>query len=266
MSALSVKGVHIGVGRPKTIVPLLETTLEGLLVSAHRAVAAGADCVEWRADFWEAAHNTGNLSRVAAQLVAALPATPVIATLRTKGQGGRLEADAREYKRLARTLVWGGADLVDVELGAGDYVVRSLVEEAHREGLRAIVSHHDFERTPAVGSMEQILLTEAGMGADICKLAVMAERPADAARLMEATSSVARLLDYPLLTMAMGPAGAITRLAGEAFGSAMTFCALGEASAPGQVGLAAATAVLDALHLALASQDGAPAIGKQAAR
>ena len=266
MSAFSVKGMRIGVGRPKTIVPLLDATLEGLLDSAHRAVTAGADCVEWRADFWEDAHEAGSLSRAAAKLVAALPTTPVIATLRTKGQGGRLEANPCEYERLVHALVWGGADLVDVELGAGDYVVRSLVEEAHREGLHAIVSHHDFERTPSVSSMEQILLTEAGMGADICKLAVMVKRPSDAARLMEATSNVAQLLGYPLLTMAMGPAGAITRLAGEAFGSVMTFCALGEASAPGQVGLQAATAALDALHAALDSQNDEPAVGRQAAR
>lgn len=265
MSTFSVKGMRIGVGRPKTIVPLLDATLEGLLVSARRAVAAGADCVEWRADFWEDTHDADNLSCAAAKLVAALPATPIIATLRTKGQGGRLEADAREYECLVRALVWGGADLVDIELGMGDHAVRSLVEEVHRAELRAIVSHHDFERTPSVSSMEQILLTEAGMGADICKLAVMAKRPSDAARLMEATSNVAQLLGYPLLTMAMGPAGAVTRLAGEAFGSAMTFCALGEASAPGQVGLATAAKALDALHAALGSQNDEPAAGKQAA-
>ena len=43
--------------------------------------------------------------------------------------------------------------------------------------------------------------------------------------------------------------GAVSRLAGEAFGSAMTFANPGQASAPGQVSLEVVNKVLDALHL-----------------
>ena len=260
MAAFSVKGVCIGQGRPRTIVPLLDAELGTLLASARRAVAAGADCVEWRADFWADPHDAGTLMHVASELVAALPTTPVIATLRTKDQGGRLVADDEEYQRLVRALIWGGADIVDVELSAGghasDYVVRELVEDAQRVGLHAIVSQHDFKRTPPAWQMERTLLSAVGVGADIAKLAVMATCDADAMRLMGTTSRVAQTVRTPLLTMAMGPAGGITRLTGESFGSTMTFCALGEASAPGQIGLAQATAALDALHVALAGRNG----------
>lgn len=47
----------------------------------------------------------------------------------------------------------------------------------------------------------------------------------------------------------MGPLGAVSRLCGEAFGSAMTFANPGTASAPGQVGLDVVNAVLDSLRL-----------------
>ena len=49
--------------------------------------------------------------------------------------------------------------------------------------------------------------------------------------------------------MSMGTLGAVSRLAGEAFGSAMTFANPGQASAPGQVSLEVVNEVLDALHL-----------------
>ena len=49
--------------------------------------------------------------------------------------------------------------------------------------------------------------------------------------------------------MSMGALGAVSRLAGEAFGSAMTFANPGQASAPGQVPLDVVNEVLDALQL-----------------
>ena len=49
--------------------------------------------------------------------------------------------------------------------------------------------------------------------------------------------------------MSMGALGAVSRLAGEAFGSAMTFANPGQASAPGQVSLDVVNDVLDVLQL-----------------
>lgn len=258
MAAIEIKGVRIGVERPKTIVPLLDATLEELVEAARRAVAAGADCVEWRADFLDDPHDVAALQAAARALAEALPATPLIATLRTTGQGGRLGADPEEYARLVNALTATatpgeatGPDVVDIELGSGDDTVRELVATARQHGVRTIVSHHDFERTPGTDWMADKLCHMFDLGASIPKIAVMAQSPTDAARLMEATACAAQRVDAPLLTMAMGDAGTITRLAGESFGSALTFCSLDAASAPGQVSLAEATAALDALHAAL---------------
>ena len=253
--ALSIKDVRIGEGRPKTIVPVLDVTREDVVASARRAVAAGADCVEWRADFSRNPHDAGELVATARALGDALPRTPLIATLRTKGQGGRLEADGAEYVQLVRSLISaGGPDIIDIESAAGDTCVRELARLARGHGKHAIVSHHDFAGTPETSWMTDELRRMADLGASIPKLAVMANSPADAARLMEATARAAACLDVVLLTMSMGPAGAITRLAGESFGSALTFCSLGVASAPGQVDLASALEALDALHAALAAK------------
>ena len=43
--------------------------------------------------------------------------------------------------------------------------------------------------------------------------------------------------ETPIITMSMGALGAVSRLSGEAIGSAMTFANPGKASAPGQVSL-----------------------------
>ena len=99
--------------------------------------------------------------------------------------------------------------------------------------------------------MQRQLLALADSGADICKLAVMARDFDDASRLMQASFQATTMLNKPIATMAMGEAGTITRLMGESFGSALTFCSLDAPSAPGQVELSRTIAALDALHAAL---------------
>lgn len=253
MTPITIKNVRIGEGRPKTIVPVLNAVREDAVSAAQRAVAAGADCVEWRADHARDPYDATELAATAHALGDALPTTPLIATLRTKSQGGKLEATDEEYARLVRAIVGaGGPDIIDVELGVGPARVRELVSAALRCGMRTIVSHHDFAGTPETNWMTAELRRMAELGASIPKLAVMATSPSDAARLIEATSTAASQLEAPLLTMAMGQHGVITRLAGESFGSALTFCALETASAPGQVSLEKAICALNALHAALA--------------
>lgn len=249
MSVVQTKGICIGEGRPKTIVSLMGVTPEELLIQAKRATFAGPDCVEWRADGAHALHDPDAMADIARTLAKALPNTPVIVTVRTAGQGGKAELAPRDYAGLVSAIVRTEApDLVDVEACMGDGLVRELVEEAHAHGLHAIVSHHDFQATPPTDQMTDALTHMAELGADVAKLAVMAHDPADAARLMQATAEARHRVEVPLVTMAMGPAGTVTRLVGESFGSAATFCMLDRPTAPGQVGFARASAILDLLH------------------
>lgn len=250
MTVLEIKGVRIGEGRPKTIVSLMDEDEAGLLATAARAVEAGAELLEWRADFFGAAQDSEALVQTCGSLAEALPKTPLIFTLRTKGQGGKLELPEEEYIALCQAVIASGApDLIDIELALGDDTVRPLVELAHEHGVRTIVSHHDFKGTPESEWMTDCLVHMArDLGADIPKLAVMPGCTQDPRRLMQATYGATEQVGVPLLTMAMGIAGQHTRLSGEVFGSALTFCALGQASAPGQVELAEAIALMDAMH------------------
>lgn len=86
------------------------------------------------------------------------------------------------------------------------------------------------------------------LGADIPKIAVMPHDAGDVLKLLQATWDMhSRYADRPLLTMAMAGTGAISRVSGEIFGSAMTFAAVGTASAPGQREADTLRPILDAL-------------------
>ena len=92
-----------------------------------------------------------------------------------------------------------------------------------------------------------ILMDE--MGADILKIAVMPKSTTDVLELLLATEEMGRLYsDKPVITMSMGPLGLISRLAGETFGSALTFGAGEKASAPGQIPAKQLKDILNSIH------------------
>ena len=239
MGVYEIKGLRLGEGRPKAIVSLMDTDCEGLVQTYEHALDEGADLLEWRADFWPAIHDQADVVRTCLFLhEQCTPKAPFVFTCRTKGQGGNVEMDHDEYVALLMAVISEGEpDFVDIELGIGDDAVRQLVELAHEHDVVAIVSHHDFEAMPSVDDMQTLLLHMIELGADIPKLAAMAQRSQDAHELMRATHLVFEQAEVPLLTVAMGTAGQNTRLTGEIFGSVMTFCALDRPSAPGQVEL-----------------------------
>ncbi len=260
MAVLDIKGVRIGEGRTKAIVSLMEADAPGLLVAAGQAVAAGADCLEWRADFFGALDDPAAVVSTGQALMQALPRTPLVFTLRTTGQGGHVDlSPERAMVLTCATITAHAADLVDVEVGLGDRLVGALVRLAHDNGVRVIVSHHDFDAMPEVDWMVGCLVHMAELGADIPKLAAMSKSNQETHDLMRATALARDQLDVPLLTMAMGAAGVNSRLSGEVFGSALTFCALGQASAPGQVQLGEALPLLEAIHKTVLEGDASPA-------
>ena len=72
----------------------------------------------------------------------------------------------------------------------------------------------------------------------------------DVLTLLEATAEVKSLYPSdPIITMAMGPLGAITRASGSLFGNAMTFASAGKASAPGQIDVHELKRILDTLDV-----------------
>ena len=75
-------------------------------------------------------------------------------------------------------------------------------------------------------------------GADAAKLAVMPRDDGDALRLLAACrAATGGRLAIPVVAIAMGPLGVVTRVIGHGAGSALTFAAAatGQGSAPGQL-------------------------------
>lgn len=250
MPAVTIKDVTLGEGRPKIVVPLTGATLRELLDEVEALAGAPADVVEWRVDHFGAADDAAAVTGTARELAAAVGPRPLLVTFRTAAEGGAREVDDASYGALCRAVAdSGAADLLDVEVFRDEGVVRDVVAAARAGGVAVVMSSHDFAGTPPAAEVTARLGHMVALGADVAKIAVMPHDADDVLALLSATRQARRAHpDVPLITMAMGGLGVVTRLAGEVFGSAATFGAVGRPSAPGQVPADALAGVLDLIH------------------
>ena len=236
---IQIKNLTIGAGIPKICVPLTGTTREKICQEAEDAKKAAADLVEWRADFFEELMNPEACQNVLEALAEILGETPLLFTIRTSEEGGNITISLEDYAACNINIAKGKkADLVDVEVMSNSEEKKKLVAELQKEGVKVIASSHDFHKTDS----------QEKSGADILKMAVMPHGFEDVAAIMEATNVMRQECEKPLVSMAMGSIGSITRISGENFGSGITFGTVGAASAPGQFPIGELRSLLDALH------------------
>ena len=251
MSCVDIRGCRIGEGRPKVILPIVERAEAAILEKAAQFSTLQADCVEWRVDHFDDARTPGAVARCLAKLRVALKDKLLLVTFRTKTEGGEQALSHPEYLAfLSLILDTDCADLLDIEFFTAGADLPKLVEQAHSAGVAVVCSSHDFAKTPPRAERGERMGQRQQAGADLPKLAVMPQSRTDVLELLAATAEMAdHHPETPVITMSMGVLGAVSRLAGETFGSAMTFANPGQASAPGQVSLNIVNEVLDALHL-----------------
>ena len=250
MNTLKIRDLVVGEGAPKIIVPIVGKTMQQILDKADELKDYTYDAVEWRVDFYEHALDTGRVLEVAGALRTALGKTPILFTFRTAREGGEQSISPENYTALNKAVAESGyVDLIDVEIFAGEELVRENIANIHAAGVAVVGSNHEFEKTPDKADLLYRLRKMQDMGADIPKIAVMPQSKADVITLLDATQEMyTKYADRPIITMSMGPAGVISRLSGEAFGSAMTFGAVGQVSAPGQIPVERLRNALQILH------------------
>ena len=239
MTTVKVRNIVLGEGLPKIAVPNVGVTEEEILASAKEIAAAKPDIMEWRIDYYEAGiMDNEKLIATAKALRDVVGELPILVTFRTKNEGGVLELGEYEYLDLVATVVTNRlGDAVDIELFHYEERVKDLVKQAHNYNVVVIMSNHDFEKVPAKDVIEFRLKKMADLGADVPKLACMPHSADDVLTLLSATNDARKALSTPIITMAMADLGKVSRIAGQVFGSCLSFGAVGKTSAPGQLSI-----------------------------
>lgn len=250
MSPVIVRNVKIGEGSPKICVPIVAEDEASMEKMAESICGLPMDLVEWRVDWFQQVMCREKVLAAAGKLREILGEIPILFTFRTAKEGGEKEIAPEDYEALNLAVAESGyVDLIDVEAFTGDETVRRIIDGAHACGVKVVASNHDFAKTPPKEELVCRLCRMQEMGADIPKIAVMPRCRRDVLTLLEATLEMnEQHADTPIITMSMASDGVISRLAGEVFGSALTFGAAGRASAPGQIGVKDLKQVLEIIH------------------
>ncbi|WP_120429871.1 type I 3-dehydroquinate dehydratase [Acinetobacter baylyi] len=240
-STYVVKNLNIGDLPVKTLVPITAKTREQALAQA-KVIAENkdADIAEFRIDLLEFASDTKKVIALGQELNQILKDKPLLATIRTSNEGGKLKVTDQEYEKIySEYLKKPFMQLLDIEMFRDQAVVAKLTKLAHQKKVLVVMSNHDFDKTPSEQEIVSRLLKQDQMGADILKIAVMPKSKQDVFTLMNATLKVSEQSKKPLLTMSMGRLGTISRIATANMGGSLSFGMIGEASAPGQIDVTA---------------------------
>ncbi|MBQ7785973.1 MAG: type I 3-dehydroquinate dehydratase [Clostridia bacterium] len=226
-------------------------TIEEIGEAAKRAYQARADIIELRIDSFDSEPTAEAAIAACREVYRNAPGTPLIFTLRTERDGGAGSRNINKYEVLLNDICsMHAADAIDCELSVGADAFVRITQRAHEEGIAVIGSSHEFGR---IGDMIQVgtwLSKQEELGADICKAAVMTQTKAEAFEAAYVMAKADEQLSVPMIAIAMGPSGVLTRIGAECLGSCLTFGTAGAASAPGQIDARELRSVLEIVHAA----------------
>jgi 3-dehydroquinate dehydratase-1 len=214
----------------KICAPVFEKTVHEAFESAKICIESGADLLELRIDA---------LKNPAPKMVINLIKDidfPIIATNRISTEGGFFSGSERERTEILMASA-KEAEYVDIELNCREDFRSQVIESSHC----SIISFHDFEKTPALNELLQVVEKENEIG-DISKFAVTPQNMSDTVTVLNVLS------EYPdTVAISMGEMGKYTRVVGPLLGAPFTFASVDSTTAPGQLDLKSTRFMLDKL-------------------
>lgn len=206
--------------------PILSHSVHEMLLHMRKAKELGADLVELRLDFLNNLDPPQHLQT----LIKHRP-LPTLVTYRPSWEGGKYDGD--ESKRLAalRLAVELGSEFVDVELKVAHEFLNSI-RGKKPENVKIIVSSHNYENTPSAEELGNLVARIQASGCDVVKIATTALDIVDNARIFQVLAHS----QVPVIGLAMGEKGLMSRILSAKFGGFLTFGSVesGAESAPGQ--------------------------------
>lgn len=234
---MQVKNIEIGTGLPKIVVSTTKTLHENIKQSYehYSRYQDDFDILEIRADYFDALDDEAHINTVN-DILSVFKTHPVIYTYRTKREGGEGQRTVESYQSLLRKVIERCAvDIVDIEYDSDKQVVSQLIDHAVNKNVKVLLSNHDFNQTPTLEEMQKLLYRMNASGGDILKVAYRPQSGTDTLSVLSAVRKGKSALGPKIVGISMGETGVITRLAGGAFGSCMTYGYVVDTAAPGQV-------------------------------
>lgn len=211
-------------------VTITGTSLSDIIQRLNEVNDYSVDLIEWRLDPGLAS----NFIPTQIEMNQIVQATnlPIIMTYRTMEEGGAFPFDVNLYQKLYQDGVSAGIKYLDVEYR--HWYVVSKMSKAWRLQTQIILSYHNFSCIPP--NLGSIISKMTQIEIDAIKVAVLSHSELETMTFLK---QLRHCNDKPLIGIAMGKFGQISRIMGFKYGSRVTYTTLPSQKhlAPGQVGL-----------------------------
>jgi 3-dehydroquinate dehydratase/shikimate dehydrogenase len=214
-------------GRDNICAVVAEPTAARMLRTLKQALR-GSKTAELRLDWLGNRTKSENIIGHLKRLNLAGKRACLIATLRRREGGGRFTGSVAEQMALLGKAARAGCAWCDLEVESAEVVGKAGVERLRRAGARVMISFHDFRGTPV--RLEDVARRLEVFGGDAIKIATQANSLGDSTRLL----AVARRRKH-LVAVPMGEVGMPARILALREGSALSYAAVAESTAPGQL-------------------------------
>jgi 3-dehydroquinate dehydratase-1 len=255
--AIQIHGKPLGGGvLPIIITPMVGRTAPAILDEVAAIVPKQPDLLEWRIDFFAGIGDPKVVVDTAQAIRRAAGGIPVLLTRRNVTEGGEpiAIAEAAVVEMYIAACQAHCVEMIDYELSNAPAELERLREVSAANGISMVMSYHNFQLTPDAATMDGKFSAAHRLGADVAKVAVMPKTVQDVLALLAATDRARQTIDIPLITMAMGGIGSLSRIAGWMYGSAATFAVGKSSSAPGQIAIEELRSTLAIVRKAVTGQ------------
>jgi 3-dehydroquinate dehydratase-1 len=212
---------------PTICTPLTGKNTEEIIAELKSIVPKKPDLIEWRADFFDQVDHFDQVILTAQEISKNCSGIPILFTIRSTEEG--------IVELLSGICQTDFVSMIDFEASNKPEHIKQLREVSSNHQKKLILSYHNFEYTPDKSELLDRLRVAKSYGADVAKAAVMPKDEKDVLALLEVTKDAQDELNIPIITMSMGGLGAISRMLGWIYGSAVTFAVGEKSSAPGQI-------------------------------
>jgi 3-dehydroquinate dehydratase-1 len=222
-------------------IPIISAQRSELMADVDAAVGNECDFIEWRRDYFRQGEILSRQEEmeILKEIGQRMKNQGLIYTYRSHLEGGvYATSDAIREVAIKTAIESGIVDYVDVELESNHQFLERIIAAIKDKPTGWIASHHNFRKTPAASEIESIYALMEASGADVLKLALMPNTVEDVRHLLLANLLHNELSELPLIAIAMGELGGMTRIAPELCGGSLTYAAGAGKTAPGQMDLA----------------------------
>ncbi|NVM28383.1 MAG: type I 3-dehydroquinate dehydratase [Candidatus Helarchaeota archaeon] len=211
-------------------VAISATDANSAIEKSHKAIQKGADFIEVRID-----HFNDPFTADFVKLVKEI-SSKLILTIRKPDEGGKFAFEEAQRIELIQKCINAQTFAVDLEFSIDADALTKLIQEAKKNQVKIILSFHDFQKTPDIPKMKEIILDAVKKDANYVKIIGTAASIEDNLKMLS-LPQFAKENHIEIVAFAMGGKGTVSRILSPIFGAAFTFAALDKPTAPGQISI-----------------------------